>query len=195
MLRGPMVDWSRSAGASVLAATLASTLAACAPQPVIGPSQMITPQTPYKLAEALRDPQTECEITKETVVHCKVEGIDVLLGPAAAPTGLQLILAVPYDQPSCAAGGYHEKLNAFNAEFSMATAACISEKVLLISHRTHLFKAGVDRAELKNMVRRWAVFVNASAQSAGLLEVTEDAAPAPPPKKTKKKPSSAGGTI
>jgi hypothetical protein len=109
--------------------------------------------------------------------------------------GTQLILAVPFKQPACAGGSYHERLSAFNANYSLATAGCLNNKVLLVSHRTHLFRAGFDRAELRSIVTHWVEAVVMTVKRAGLLDTYELPAEPPPKAKSKKPKAPEGGTI
>ncbi len=178
----------------------------CRPAAVVSPNGGTALDSANKIVAALGEGGVACETTKEKFVHCNVEGVDLVIGVTLAPTGTQLTLMLPFHQPACSAAGYHEKLAKFNADYFMVVAACVDAKTLIIAHRSHLFRSGLDKKDLQDVVRRWMEVAFSTATHEGLLAPAgSEGAPATPdehdspsaPKKPKKKgdPDEGGGKI
>lgn len=162
----------------------------CQPQPVVSPSGAAPADSAQRIAASLTESGIECQPTKESFVHCNWEGVDVVLGVTLASTGVQLTMMVPFQQPACAAPAYHARIAKFNAEYFMVVAGCVGEKTLILSHRSHLFRAGLDKKDLHAIVKHWTMIAVGTASEGGLLEPAA-AAPAEPtaPKKKPDEPA------
>ncbi|MBI2391484.1 MAG: YbjN domain-containing protein [Deltaproteobacteria bacterium] len=168
-----------------LGALAALSTIGCQPPPVVSPSAAAPAETAERIAASLTESGIECQPTKESFVHCTFEGVDVVLGVTLASTGVQLTMMVPFQQPACAVPAYHARIAKFNAEYFMVVAGCVGDKTLILSHRSHLFRAGLDKKDLHSIVKHWTMIAVGTASEAGLLEPAAEGPAEPTPKKKK----------
>jgi len=178
----------------LLTLALVSALAfGCRTVPVVSPSTSVDgPATAQQVAAVLGEAGISCEITKETFVHCNIDGTDGVLAVTLASTGRQLTLMVPVQQPACGVPEFHAKVAKFNSDFILVSAACLDNDTLMLSHRTHLFRGGLDKADLQDIVKKWFPTAFALAAEQGLLApaaATAPSEPPPPPAKKGKEPT------
>lgn len=171
-------------------------LAGCRPQTVVGPDSADQSSTAIKIAGTLSESGVSCEVTKEGFVHCNLEGTDAVILVSLAATGRQLTLMVPMPQPACSIPAFHARIAKFNSEFILVSAACVDAKTLILSHRSHLFRPGLHRSDLEDIVRKWFPTAVGIAAAEGLLgPVSMSPSAPPPPTKDKEPPPSSAGKI
>jgi hypothetical protein len=182
--RGASARATRMSRSTLLAVPFAVALACgCRPPPVVGPKAGATADTAQRMVSTLAEAGIACEPTKESFVHCNSEGVDLVLGVTLAATGTQLTMVIPFHQPACAAGSYRMRLAKFNGEYFGVVAGCLNEKTLLLSHRSHLFKGGLEKKDFQQIVKLWITIAIGTASEAGLLAPAAPAE-APPEKAT-----------
>ncbi len=153
----------------------------CRPAPVVTATGASATDNARRIVATLGEAGMVCEPTKENFVHCNVEGIDVVIGVTVAATGMQLTMLIPFHQPACAVPTYHGKIAKFNSDYFMVVAGCVNDKTLMLAHRSHLFRAGLDKKDLQGIVKHWFLVAIGAANEEGLLEPV---AAEPPPKKS-----------
>lgn len=178
---------------SVATAAVALLLAVgCVPPTVVGPGSTEGAATAERVASSLSESGISCEVTEKNYVHCNVDGNEVVLAVTIASTGRQLTLMVPYQQPACALPAYHARIARFNSDFILVAAGCVDEKTLILSHRTHLFRPGLAKQDLEDIVRKWFPVAVGVATEQGLLGPVSAEAEPEPKGKDKEVPSTGG---
>lgn len=119
------------------------------------------------MAESLGGP-VSCDVDG-ALARCVVDGTKMSLQVALSATGRQLWMVVLYEQPSCARPAYHARIQKYNAQYFMVGAACLDKTTLVLSHRSHLFHAGLGKEELQQFVEYWVAMAVGSASTAGLI--------------------------
>ncbi len=168
----------KSLATMALALLLAS---GCRPPPIVGPGVAEGPAAAQRVSGALVEAGLSCEVTKESFVHCNIDGTDIVVVISLASTGRQFTMMVPVPQPACAVPAYHARIAKFNTDFILVTAGCIDDKTLILSHRSHLFRPGFDKQDVVDIVKKWFPTAVGLAHEEGLLGPVEGA-PAVEPK-------------
>ena len=158
----------------------------CRPAPVVSPTATAQSDNAKQIIATLGEVGMVCEPTKESYVHCNVDGVDVVVAVTVAATGMQLAMFIPFHQPACAVPGYHGKIAKFNSDYFMVVAGCLNDKTLMLSHRSHLFRAGLDKKDLQGIVKHWILVAVGAANEEGLLAPVA----AEPPQKKVEEPES-----
>lgn len=158
----------------------------CRPAPVVGPVSADGAATAHRISGALGEAGISCEVTKESFVHCNIDGTDVVVVVSLASTGRQFTLMIPVPQPACAVPAYHARIAKFNSDFILVTAGCIDDKTLILAHRSHLFRPGFDKQDVVDIVKKWFPTAVGLAHEEGLLEAGEHGPAAPEPKAKEK---------
>lgn len=159
----------------------------CRPAPLVGPTAVDAQAGAQRLAEAFGEAGLSCEVAKGSFVHCNVDGADVVVVVSLASTGRQLTLMIPVPQPACATPDYHARIAKFNADYILVTAGCVDTKTLILGHRTHLFRPGLDKADVVDIVKKWVPTAVSLANAEGLLAPAPADAPKLSPKSSEGK--------
>lgn len=159
----------------------------CRPTPLVGPTAADPQASARPIADALGEAGVTCEVTKGSFVHCNVDGADLVAVVSLASTGRQLTLMIPVPQPACATAEFHARIAKFNADYILVTAGCVDAKTLILGHRTHLFRPGLDKADLVDVVKKWVPTAVGVASQEGLLAPPAAEPPGKAPKGTEGK--------